>query len=266
MSSRQSELRNVACELRNLSLESATRGAATDFLPVIRSHPPVTKANNTAEVVLHPLVSTANAKPIGGGKKRLFDVVGAATIIVLAAPLFVVIGTAIKALSKGPIVYKQRRVGFRGRVFHCLKFRSMVIDAEKRLIEYLAENPLAAEEWARDQKLRRDPRITPIGRLLRKTSLDELPQLLNVLRGDMSLVGPRPVVEDELARYGQHTVAYLSARPGMTGLWQVNGRNTTTYLRRTQLDAAYVEQWRLRHDVKIILKTIPEMVVSARAF
>jgi len=219
-----------------------------------------------AEIVLYPYGAPVASQPVGGALKRAFDLVFVLLIVVLASPLLIAIALATKAFSDGPVLFGHKRVGFRGQEFTCLKFRTMVSDGEKRLAEHLAANPEAADEWAETQKLRNDPRITSIGRFLRKTSLDELPQLLNIIRGDMSLVGPRPVVADELERYGARRSAYLSARPGMSGLWQVSGRNSTTYQRRTELDEIYVKNWTMKRDVEIIMRTIPEMLPSSRAY
>jgi len=187
--------------------------------------------------------------------KSAFDFVAAAVLLVLLLPVFVVLGLLIR-LDGGPAMFSHRRVGTGGRRFQCLKFRSMVLDANAVLARLLRDDPAAAEEWAATQKLRNDPRITPIGRVLRKTSLDELPQLINVLRGEMSLVGPRPIVEDEVSRYGDQFRYYTAARPGMTGLWQVSGRSETTYDDRVRLDVRYVREWSLRQDIAILLKTV----------
>jgi len=149
------------------------------------------------------------------------------------------------------------RVGYAGAPFTCFKFRTMVADAGPMLTVYLDHNPNAAREWHDTWKLKLDPRVTPIGSFLRKLSLDELPQLWNVLKGDMSCVGPRPVLAEELARYGTDAVSYLSARPGVTGLWQTTGRNTLRYDERVALDVDYVRNWSIWLDLKIILKTIP---------
>ncbi len=219
-------------------------------------------ARPAAKIIRYP--NAVTAEPVGGATKRAFDVIGASAIILLALPLIALAFIAAALQGAGGVFFGHRRIGFRGGAFRCLKFRSMAPDAEVRLKRYLAENPEAAEEWMRDQKLRKDPRITTIGAILRKTSLDELPQLINVLRGEMSLVGPRPVTEEELFRYGDRRAAYLSARPGLTGLWQVSGRNSTTYERRTELDAEYVANWSLQRDVVIILKTIPAMLGSSK--
>jgi exopolysaccharide production protein ExoY len=163
----------------------------------------------------------------------------------------------------GPAFYRQERIGINGRPFRCLKFRTMVVDSEERLAEHLAANEDAAREWRETHKLRNDPRVTRIGRFLRKSSIDELPQLFNVLRGDMSIVGPRPIVEAEVEKYGEHFAAYASVPPGITGLWQICGRSDTAYAERVRLDVMYVENWTLLGDVMIIFRTIPA-VLKAR--
>jgi Undecaprenyl-phosphate galactose phosphotransferase WbaP len=156
----------------------------------------------------------------------------------------------------GAALFGHTRVGQGGQVFQCLKFRSMVVDAKERLVHLLATSPQARAEWEKDFKLKNDPRINAIGHFLRRTSLDELPQLWNVLRGDMSLVGPRPVVQDELLRYGYDVSYYLQVRPGITGLWQVSGRNDVDYETRVYLDAWYVKNWALWNDIAILFKTV----------
>lgn len=187
--------------------------------------------------------------------KRVMDVIGSVLLILLFSPLLLVIAYLIRR-DGGPSLYAQERVGYGGKAFQCMKFRSMIVDSKAHLETFLANNPAARAEWDQDFKLRNDPRITPIGSFLRKTSLDELPQLFNVLRGEMSLVGPRPVVADELARYGAMTSKYVSARPGMTGLWQVSGRNDTTYRERVSLDCYYIENWKIHTDLLLMLKTL----------
>jgi undecaprenyl-phosphate galactose phosphotransferase len=173
---------------------------------------------------------------------------------------------AMLLAADGPILYVHERIG-RGKVlFPCFKFRTMYADADERLVSFLKVSPAAREEWERDFKLKNDPRITAVGRVLRQTSLDELPQLWNVLRGDMSLVGPRPIVEKELLRYGCGAVEYLSVRPGITGLWQVNGRNRTTYDRRVELDLYYVRNWTLRLDFAILIKTVWVVAIGYGAY
>jgi lipopolysaccharide/colanic/teichoic acid biosynthesis glycosyltransferase len=162
----------------------------------------------------------------------------------------------------GPATFTHYRVGCGGRLFRCIKFRTMCLDAERVLAELLARDPARRAEWERDQKLSDDPRVTPIGRWLRRSSLDELPQLLNVLRGEMALVGPRPITAAELHRYGAVRWQYLSVLPGMTGLWQVSGRNRTGYERRVELDQLYVKTRSAWLDCKILAKTV--LVVLAR--
>lgn len=191
-----------------------------------------------------------------GGGKRLLDVVLAALLIVPVGAVVALLA-AIVALDGANPFFGHRRMGRHGRMFRCWKLRSMVPDAEQRLARHLAEDPAAAREWAETQKLTRDPRVTAIGRLLRKTSLDELPQLWNVLRGEMSLVGPRPVTAEEMVRYGRARWAYLSVRPGITGPWQVLGRNRLSYAERVRLDADYAREVSLALDVGLMLRTVP---------
>lgn len=186
--------------------------------------------------------------------KRTIDVIGAFVLIVLLLPLFVLIGVIV-AIDGGEPIFAHQRVGRGGRRFYCYKFRTMVHGAEAMLPAILRADPKAADEWAADQKISDDPRVTGIGRILRGTSLDELPQLWNVLRGDMSLVGPRPVTEAEMARYGEHARHYLSVRPGLTGLWQVYGRNAITYEDRVALDVDYTRSISFGRDVVILFLT-----------
>jgi exopolysaccharide production protein ExoY len=201
-------------------------------------------------------------RTVGGFAKRAFDVVAAGAALVFLAPLLVPVALLVRLHDGGPAVYRHKRIGRGGRAFECLKFRSMTCDADKVLAQHLRNNPAAALEWERGQKLRSDPRVTPVGRFLRATSLDELPQLFNVICGDMSLVGPRPVVADELNRYERARVHYLSARPGLTGLWQISGRNDTSYAQRVSLDKIYVTDWSLPRDIEIVLKTIPAVIAA----
>ncbi|KXJ42452.1 MAG: hypothetical protein AXW11_19100 [Marinobacter sp. Hex_13] len=157
----------------------------------------------------------------------------------------------------GPqVIFSHQRVGERGQLFGCLKFRTMVVNAQEVLAELLENDEAARKEWEKDFKLKFDPRITKIGAFLRKTSLDELPQLFNVLKGEMSLVGPRPVINEEMKRYGSNAGYYLSVRPGMTGLWQVSGRNDVSYSERVNLDIEYVTKWSFWGDVKILAMTV----------
>lgn len=200
--------------------------------------------------------------PIGMSSKRLVDIALALFGIVLLAPLLLICYVLTVASSPGPALFRHRRVGFNGKHFNCLKFRTMATDASERLRRLLASDPAAAAEWAANRKLRNDPRVTTIGAILRKSSLDELPQLFNVLRGEMSIVGPRPVTDEELERYGSSIGAYLACRPGITGLWQVSGRSTTTYGKRVACDAFYAYNWSMALDIKILIVTLPAVLDS----
>jgi len=204
--------------------------------------------------------------PVGGAAKRAFDIVLSALAITVLSPVLLVLALAVKATSPGPVLFRHSRVGWNGRPFMCLKFRTMVANAEEVLERHLAADPAAAEEWACTQKLKSDPRVTSPGRLLRRFSLDELPQLFNVLRGDMSLVGPRPVVDAELARFGDASAAYLAARPGITGPWQISGRSDVTYESRVRVDSDYVEKWSLWRDLTILFLTIPAVVLARGSY
>lgn len=203
--------------------------------------------------------------PLGGLPKRALDVTIVVLALLLFLPVILLIAMAVAASSPGPLVYKHRRVGFGGREFECLKFRTMVVDGDRVLRDYLARHPSQRAIWQAQRKLDDDPRVTGIGALLRKSSLDELPQLLNVLRGEMSIVGPRPVVEAELAHYGPSLRHYLAARPGITGLWQVSGRSDTSYHERVCLDRLYVTRWTFLRDLQIILSTVPAVLLSRGA-
>ncbi|MEP6623784.1 MAG: sugar transferase [Acidimicrobiia bacterium] len=189
------------------------------------------------------------------GVKRAFDVSAVVVSAPLWAPLMLALAGLIRLSSKGAAFYGHERVGRGGRTIKCLKLRTMVEDADRRLAELLASDPELAAEFARTFKLKDDPRVTRIGRFLRKTSLDELPQLINVLKGEMSLVGPRPITEGEIRRYGQYMPIVLSARPGMTGLWQVSGRNDVSYATRVALDVQYAFGQTLTSDLAIIART-----------
>jgi lipopolysaccharide/colanic/teichoic acid biosynthesis glycosyltransferase len=201
-------------------------------------------------------------RPWGRFLKRSLDLLVGGALLLLVAPLLALIAWKI-ACEGRPILYRHQRIGRGGRPFTCFKFRTMATDAERLLAAHLKRNPKAAAEWRRRHKLREDPRITPFGAWLRRTSLDELPQLLNVLRGEMSLVGPRPVVAEELARYGPEAAWYLLTAPGLTGLWQVSGRNDLDYRRRIHLDCWYVRNWSVSRDLAILLKT-PLAVLHGR--
>jgi lipopolysaccharide/colanic/teichoic acid biosynthesis glycosyltransferase len=188
--------------------------------------------------------------------KRSFDIGFSLLMLVLCAPLYSLIAIAIAITSRGPIFYIQERIGQKGRPFKCIKFRTMVVDAERKLQELIATNPSLQQEFEDNFKLKQDPRITAIGQFLRITSLDEFPQFWNVLLGDMSVVGPRPLVSAELPRYGDAIYTVLAVRPGITGLWQVSGRNDIPYARRIQIDAWYSKCRTFGLDIWIILRTI----------
>lgn len=204
--------------------------------------------------------------PIGQTSKRAIDIILAICGIVLLAPLLIICFVATVISSRGPAFFRHRRVGFKGKYFDCLKFRTMVTDAPERLRQLLETDPIAAAEWTTNRKLRHDPRVTAIGAILRKSSLDELPQLFNVLKGDMSIVGPRPVTEDELLLYSDAVDAYLACRPGITGLWQVSGRSTTTYNKRIACDSFYARKWSMTLDAKILIVTLPALLFSDDAY
>jgi exopolysaccharide production protein ExoY len=212
------------------------------------------------------LASLDIPKPVGLTLKRLIDIILAGSTIIVLAPLLILCFVFSILASPGPALFRHQRVGFRGRYFDCLKFRTMVPNSDDCLRQYLAANPEANKEWMATQKLRFDPRVTALGSILRKTSLDELPQLFNVLMGDMSIVGPRPITDEELVRYSTSVRAYLSCRPGITGLWQVSGRSGTTYSRRIACDAFYARNWSLMLDAEIIILTIPAMLNSENAY
>ena len=200
--------------------------------------------------------------------KRPFDIIFSLFAIFITLPVMIPIAIAIKLTDGGNIFYSHERIGFRGRKFKVLKFRSMHMDADKRLKEILKNDPKAREEWERTFKLKNDPRITPVGKFLRKTSLDELPQFINVLKGDMSVVGPRPVVEEELEKYYKEKAeVYKSVKPGITGYWQVEGRSDVEdYEERVKMDEYYIKKQSFLLDIKIILKTIKVMITGKGAY
>lgn len=187
--------------------------------------------------------------------KQFFDWVFSLSILLFIWPLLLLLAGIVYLDSPGPVLFRHRRIGRHADEFWCYKFRTMVIDADERLREYLQVNVAARQEWEREFKLKKDPRITPIGRFLRRTSLDELPQLLNVLKGDMSLVGPRPIVRAEIAKYGEYIGDYYLVRPGITGYWQVSGRNDIDYEQRVQLDSWYVRNWSMWQDLVLLCRT-----------
>lgn len=215
---------------------------------------------------LRPGTSAARSGNIRLVLKRGFDIAGAAMLLLILLPLLPFLALAVR-MDGGPALYRHSRVGLNGRTFNCLKYRTMVVGADQMLANHLAKDPLASAEWAATRKLKHDPRITRIGRVMRAASLDELPQLLNVLRGEMSLVGPRPVVHEELEKHYGVTGrnAYAATKPGITGLWQVSGRSGTSYEDRVSLDITYARTWSLFLDMKILLRTVPAVLARRGA-
>ena len=194
--------------------------------------------------------------------KRIFDIVVSICGLVVVIPLGIILSAAIYFDSPGPIIFAHRRIGQGGREFPCYKFRTMVCNGDEVLQRYFSAHPEAKKEWERDFKLKDDPRVTRVGEFLRKTSLDELPQIWNVLIGQMSLVGPRPIVDAEIDKYGEYISDYYLVPPGITGMWQVNGRSDTTYAERVAMDTWYVRNWSVWLDLILLAKTIG--VVAAR--
>jgi lipopolysaccharide/colanic/teichoic acid biosynthesis glycosyltransferase len=203
---------------------------------------------------------------INGVAIRMLDITVSATALIFFAPLLILVALAIAILDPGPIFFAHSRIGRGNKMFPCLKFRSMVVDSAARLEQALAADPALRAQWEIDRKLKNDPRITWIGRFLRKSSLDELPQLLNVLRGEMSLVGPRPIVPAEIRHYRRYFRDYCGVRPGITGLWQINGRSDTSYRRRVAFDVTYVRTQSLAGNVAILLKTIPAIILTKGSY
>ena len=197
--------------------------------------------------------------------RRSIDIVGSAILLIVLSPVLIFVGAAIFLMDPGPVIFRHRRMGRDGRQFSCLKFRSMYVGAETRLSEVLDTHPELRAEWEREHKLSRDPRITRIGRFLRASSLDELPQLFNVLLGEMSLVGPRPIVSAEQVKYGKHIASYYAVKPGLTGLWQVSGRNDVNYRRRVAMDVVYCRTRSVTMDLWILMATVPAVIACRGA-
>jgi exopolysaccharide production protein ExoY len=209
-----------------------------------------------------PLALDGLSRFAGSSAGRALDVSIALIILLVTLPILAILCLAIWAHDRGSPIFAHRRIGRGGQAFPCLKLRTMVVDSDRRLRELLESDPAAAFEWHVSQKLRNDPRITPLGAFLRKSSLDELPQLVNVLLGHMSLVGPRPIVEAEVGRYGRYFKFYCAVRPGITGLWQVSGRNDVSYRRRVALDTVYARSHSLFMDLSILTRTVPAVLSS----
>ena len=209
----------------------------------------------------YDLRSSIGLNLVERGMKRAFDLASVVVILVLFWWAIIGVAIAVRLTTGSPVIYGHRRIGRGGREFNCYKFRSMVPNADEVLAHLLATDAAAREEWSRDFKLKDDPRVTKVGRFIRKTSLDEFPQLWNVLANDMSIVGPRPVVRNEFDKHygGSCRAAYLSAKPGLTGLWQVSGRNDMEYAERVELDRSYVDAWGLWSDFMIVMRTVGVM-------
>ncbi len=248
-------------------------------LPVGAMPAPAAPAQGTAVFAPDRAPDRGHAEPHGGAGDRidaddrmgdvvlrLLDVVGALCALVLASPVMLLVALAVWLTSPGPVLFAQRRIGRHGQAFFCLKFRTMTVDADAQLRALLDSDAAARAEWQRTQKLRLDPRVSPIGRFLRRTSLDELPQLFNVLAGSMSLVGPRPIVEAEIARYGRHFAVYCQVRPGLTGLWQVQRDGSTSYRRRVAFDVAFARARSPRLYLLIIARTVPAVLTGRGAW
>ena len=193
------------------------------------------------------------------GIKRTFDCIASLVAFIVLLPVFLIIAVAIKAESKGKVFYKHKRIGKNGKYIYVLKFRTMYTDAQERLAELL-KDPKVAKEWSENFKLHNDPRVTKVGNFLRKTSLDELPQLINIMNGDMSIVGPRPIIDGEIDKYGKMKSKFLSVTPGLTGWWACNGRSQTNYANRIILEMYYVNHQCISLDIKIIFKTIISVI------
>lgn len=228
-------------------------GHSLPYLRVVNKFPSV-------QVTAEPVASRSSIMAHAQLGREIFEPVLALIAIMVAAPIMLLVALVVMLQDAGNPIFVQQRIGRGGVSFPCLKFRTMVVDAQVQLERLLALDPLAAREWAIDQKLRHDPRITPLGAWLRKTSLDELPQLFNIFAGHMSLVGPRPIVDSEISRYGRYFSHYTSVRPGLTGLWQVSGRSNLTYRRRVVIDTVYVRTRTLALDIAILLRTVPALL------
>ena len=216
-----------------------------------------------------PLTGWNFEKPLKNSSiiaKRVFDVVFSCGILILLSPLLVLIAVAIRLSSRGKAIYSQPRLGKDGKIFKCYKFRTMYLNADEQLDALLMTNLSLRKEWRQKQKLKNDPRIFPLGKWLRQTSLDELPQFWNVLKGEMSVVGPRPYMLSQTGKWGPLAAKILSVRPGITGLWQTSGRSKTTFQKRISLDAHYIDKRSFSYDLSLVLKTIPLIFFSKDAY
>lgn len=211
----------------------------------------------TTSLITQSDVKTKISKKVYIKIKRVIDVILASVALILLSPLFAIIAIAIKIDSKGPVFFAHKRIGKNGKIIKLYKFRSMVINAEELIKSFTPEQ---MREYKENYKLTNDPRITKVGKFLRKTSLDELPQLINIINGDLSIIGPRPVVADELEKYGVNKDKFLSVTPGLTGYWAANGRSNTTYEQRMEMELYYIDNLSLKMDIKVFFKTILSVV------
>ncbi|MGJ7493369.1 sugar transferase [Variovorax sp. ZT4R33] len=225
-------------------------------IPFVDVSRPPSPRHTPARAALADIATPYCLSPVQRALKRSMDIVGALCFFILFAPLYLMVAIAVLLGAGGPVHYWQPRLGQNGRSFRFYKFRSMVHGADKVLAQHLERDPAARQQWETFQKLDNDPRITSVGRFIRKLSLDELPQFFNVLKGDMSLVGPRPCMVRQRSLYGAHWPHYCQMRPGITGLWQVSGRNRLSYAERVQFDVRYATEWSLWLDMKILARTV----------
>jgi lipopolysaccharide/colanic/teichoic acid biosynthesis glycosyltransferase len=246
------------------------RGVVELSDPVAHSLLALSNALLVAQSGTQRRASRSDAEPSGKHAafpcKRIVDLVGAWIILICLLPVFALCCIAVLATSSTPIFFSHRRLGRGGKEFAVWKFRSMCKDPEQALQRYLQAHPEKREEWMRTHKLTNDPRVTSVGCFMRRFSLDELPQLWNVIKGDMSLIGPRPIVRAEIDKYGDAIGAYYAVRPGMTGLWQVSGRSDTTYAERVRLDRQYAEEWSPLMDASILLSTFRVVLTGEGAY
>lgn len=260
-------LRDDARHREFVTTEQPSDARASQWLLRQSSNEPVFALRESDRLTLEPKLSSIattkvrlSSRPIGGLTKRALDIAVASVALVLLAPLLLLVALLIRLTMGSPVIFSHARLGYGGRSFACLKFRTMVNDADTALQDHLVHNSAAREEWQIDRKLRIDPRVTRLGSILRRSSIDELPQLFNVLMGQMSCVGPRPIVAEEIPRYGLAWEDYTKASPGMTGLWQVSGRNRLSYRTRVALDRRYVRRWSAMRDVWILVRTVPAVL------
>ncbi len=228
--------------------------------------PGTTDLTKDAQAVPNPQSARPKRDDLTLDGRRILDIVLSALALIFLAPMMLAVAAAIKLQDGGPVFFAQERIGLGGSVFKCLKFRSMVVDAEARLNHVLETNPELKGYWESHRKLLWDPRVTLLGQIIRKTSLDELPQLINVLRGDMSLVGPRPIMVNEKAIYGRWLERYCTMRPGITCLWQIRGRSQLTFRQRIALDMLYRRNENVGSYLGILVQTVPAVLLRQGTF